>query len=678
VPVGDMHQLCHLLEPLLVLLLTLVPFLLLLWCNLTNLTMSDTMDSLMCRYEQGISKHDCKDWETQLEREEIVRKLSGVPYEKRAKVSAELIDVDLVRGSTFPKPHARHALPSMLWFSLLSCVLFPLRATWWIRHTNTTVYLLGCLVFCSVLGNLGLYYSTLCPTEESSFCGQITLLELWEPVVLFILLAFLQSHILSPIKSNLEIFPEPPPAASPPPTRNASTVRRGSTRPSPSPRRPSTSAESHPHLRRRRSNKAVLGCWYETVTSGSEAEGHDTEGDEESSGTQLHSEEARTSESESETGQAGGLRIQECDCTEREHENTGRRPEFNTQQSVVITKIGCTIWSPDGAPSKVHLSALEIGNLVFERSKDIPDSVGYAVTGLCCAVVIAFIPLVFKVSALEELFQQAAWMALPHNLLLFLPSFIHTPAPEVSRESAIFYFVIITAALNRLILTVAFFFLLSVAERAFKRRFLTAKLFSHLTSSRRSLKSSLPHFRLYKVRNIKAWLCVRSFLRRRGPQRSVDCIVSTAFLTCICNVAYLCYQLLREDKEDEVSQVTDVNCEVLAWCIAMAIFLIRFMTLASKINQKYRNLSVLLTEQINLYLQMEQKPHKKEQLLLANNVLKLSSDLLKELETPFKIHGLSANPFLYNCTRVLVLSAVSGVLSEMLGFKLKLYKVKIK
>jgi hypothetical protein len=50
----------------------------------------------------------------------------------------------------------------------------------------------------------------------------------------------------------------------------------------------------------------------------------------------------------------------------------------------------------------------------------------------------------------------------------------------------------------------------------------------------------------------------------------------------------------------------------------------------------------------------------------------------QELETPFRITGLSANPFLYNLTKLLVLSAVSGALSEMLGFKLKLYKVKIK
>ena len=75
------------------------------------------------------------------------------------------------------------------------------------------------------------------------------------------------------------------------------------------------------------------------------------------------------------------------------------------------------------------------------------------------------------------------------------------------------------------------------------------------------------------------------------------------------------------------------------------------MTLGSKINKKYRNLSVLITEQvnylffgkfhvtninyfmkINLYLQMEQKPDKKEELMLANNVLKLAADLLKVIQ----------------------------------------------
>lgn len=102
------------------------------------------------------------------------------------------------------------------------------------------------------------------------------------------------------------------------------------------------------------------------------------------------------------------------------------------------------------------------------------------------------------------------------------------------------------------------------------------------------------------------------------------------------------------------------------------------MTLGTKINRKYRSLSVLITEQINLYLQIEQKPQKKEELMVANSVLKLAADLLKELESPFKISGLSANPYLYTTVKVVILSALSGVLSEMLGFKLKLHKIKIK
>lgn len=118
----------------------------------------------------------------------------------------------------------------------------------------------------------------------------------------------------------------------------------------------------------------------------------------------------------------------------------------------------------------------------------------------------------------------------------------------------------------RLFLTFLFFFLLAVAERTFKQRFLYAKLFSHLTSSRRARKSELPHFRLNKVRNIKTWLSVRSylkvnrvlnsfiqrnlidihlFLQRRGPQRSVDVIVSAAFILTLLLLAFLSVEWLK-------------------------------------------------------------------------------------------------------------------------------------
>lgn len=122
--------------------------------------------------------------------------------------------------------------------------------------------------------------------------------------------------------------------------------------------------------------------------------------------------------------------------------------------------------------------------------------------------------------------------------------------------------------------------------------------------------------------------------------------------------------------------------ELLAWDLALGAFMLRLMLLGIKRGRKFRsNLSVLITEQINLYLQLQQKPHKKEELTLANHVLKLAADLLKQLEQTSSsshfVSGFSPNHVLYNVTKVVVLSAFSAVLTELLGFKLKLHKIKL-
>ena len=49
------------------------------------------------------------------------------------------------------------------------------------------------------------------------------------------------------------------------------------------------------------------------------------------------------------------------------------------------------------------------------------------------------------------------------------------------------------------------------------QRLLYAKHFCYLTSSRRAKKYEMPHFRLNKVRNIKTWLSLRSYLKVRMP-----------------------------------------------------------------------------------------------------------------------------------------------------------------
>ena len=43
---------------------------------------------------------------------------------------------------------------------------------------------------------------------------------------------------------------------------------------------------------------------------------------------------------------------------------------------------------------------------------------------------------------------------------------------------------------------------------------------------------------------------------------------------------------------------SECNLEAVVWCLVLGLYLLRFMTLGNKTNRKYRNLSVLLTEQV--------------------------------------------------------------------------------
>ncbi|XP_053984270.1 protein phtf isoform X2 [Hylaeus volcanicus] len=347
--------------------------------------------------------------------------------------------------------------------------------------------------------------------------------------------------------------------------------------------------------------------------------------------------------------------------------------EFELPPSIMLSS-SCASYD------RAELSVLDISSAIIARVESMPESMNYFYGGLILSVVLALIPSIKRLNDHVGMDNSSNITSsfIPNDLTYVN---LETYSDIICKVIGLAFgttlwerIVVLISAFERLMLSCLLFFLLAVAERTYKQRLLYAKLFSHLTSSRRARKSDLPHFRLNKVRNIKLWLSVRSYLKRRGPQRSVDVIVSAVFIVTLLLLSFVSLELIK----DLESLHSRYNVEALFWSFSLGIFILRFMTLGTKINKKYRNLSVLITEQINLYLQIEQKPHKKEELMVANNVLKLAADLIKELESPFKISGLSANPYLYTITKVVLLSALSGVLSELLGFKLKLHKIKIK
>ncbi|XP_077328140.1 protein PHTF2 isoform X1 [Lithobates pipiens] len=326
-----------------------------------------------------------------------------------------------------------------------------------------------------------------------------------------------------------------------------------------------------------------------------------------------------------------------------------------------LEKVSAIVWEGNDC-KKADMSVLEISGMIMNRVNSFTPGIGYQIFGNFISLILGLTPFVFRLSESRDLEQLATLSA----------SELYSIAFGSSSDIMVISMVVISFIV-RVSLVWIFFFLLCVAERTYKQRLLFAKLFGHLTSARRARKSEVPHFRLKKVQNIKMWLSLRSFLKRRGPQRSVDVIVSSAFLLTISVIFICCAQLLHIH---ETFLDCHYNWELVIWCISLTLFLLRFVTLGSETSKKYSNTSILLTEQINLYLKMEKKPNKKEELTLVNNVLKLATKLLKELDNPFRLYGLTMNPLLYNITQVVILSAVSGVISDLLGFNLKLWKIK--
>ncbi|XP_075578631.1 protein PHTF1 isoform X5 [Pelecanus crispus] len=329
--------------------------------------------------------------------------------------------------------------------------------------------------------------------------------------------------------------------------------------------------------------------------------------------------------------------------------------------SPASAKVSALIWEGNDC-KKVDMSVLEISGIIMSRVNAYQQGVGYQMLGNIITIGLAFLPFLYRLFRTDNL-EQLCSISLKELLHIFCGAPASIP-------------VIVLSAINfleRLCLTWMFFFMMCVAERTYKQRFLFAKLFSHITSARKARKYEIPHFRLKKVENIKIWLSLRSYLKRRGPQRSVDVVVSSVFLLALSIAFICCAQVLKGHK---TFLNAAYNWEFLIWEAALLLFLLRLVSLGSETNKKYSSISILLTEQINLYLKMEKKPNKKEQLSLVNNVLKLSTKLLKELDTPFRLYGLTMNPLIYNITRVVILSAVSGVISDLLGFNIRLWKIK--
>ena len=339
-------------------------------------------------------------------------------------------------------------------------------------------------------------------------------------------------------------------------------------------------------------------------------------------------------------------------------------------------------------PQKVRLSLKEIMDRINAKIQTVkPKSLFYHRMGLACSVATCTFPSLFRI----------CWNFNPLQLWFF-DMFVKkdyencsaealSPFQIVFGETKLSFFLVFCCAFNSLFVSLAFCKMFSVAEDTFHRRYLYAKYFAALTSSRRARKAGLPHFRLNKVEHIKIWLQLRSRrmeTEKFGPQRAGDTIAQAIVLYGVAAL-FMCmvkiFQVTSEEAEGAwFSSVLDTYNEwiLFLWTFMLSVFMLRLMTLASRTSVKYQNNTQLLTEQLNLHLMILEKPHLKDELVACNNVLKVAVKLIRELEGDKKQrvwHKALVNPFVYNLVRVLLLSTLGAISSEIIGFKIRLWKL---
>ncbi|XP_036285515.1 protein PHTF2 isoform X3 [Pipistrellus kuhlii] len=662
-------------------------------------------------YQKKIGAYDQQIWEKSVEQREI-KGLRNKP-KKTAHVKPDLIDVDLVRGSAFAKAKPESPWTSLTRKGIVRVVFFPFFFRWWLQVTSKVIFFWLLVLYLLQVAAIVLFCSASSPHN-------IPLTEVIGPIWLMLLLGTVHCQIVS------TRTPKPPLSTGGKRRRKLRKaahleVHREGDGSSTTDNSQEATVQSHCTSTSYSVGTIFRDLWHAAFfLSGSKKTKNSIDKSTETDNgyvsldgkktvktsegeIQSHEPQCETIRSEETTWNKGTLRNIPSKDTQRtitnvsdevsseEGPETGyplRRNVDRTSESILrnrkshhykkhypneshlpwlhsshpgLEKISAIVWEGNDC-KKADMSVLEISGMIMNRVNSHIPGIGYQIFGNAISLILGLTPFVFRLSQATDLEQLTAHSASELYSIAF-----------GSNEDIIVLSMVFISFVVRVSLVWIFFFLLCVAERTYKQRLLFAKLFGHLTSARRARKSEVPHFRLKKVQNIKMWLSLRSYLKRRGPQRSVDVIVSSAFLLTISVVFICCAQLLHVH---EIFLDCHYNWELVIWCISLTLFLLRFVTLGSETSKKYSNTSILLTEQINLYLKMEKKPNKKEELTIVNNVLKLATKLLKELDSPFRLYGLTMNPLLYNITQVVILSAVSGVISDLLGFNLKLWKIK--
>lgn len=115
------------------------------------------LNRALCWYQHKIGAYDKQIWEETVE-QRILHGLSHVP-KKSGKLKLDYIDLDVVRGSSFPKAKPKHGLVFLSQLCVLRLLFLPFHRNWWVRQTSCGVFQLLLVLYGFQVINMAIYFS---------------------------------------------------------------------------------------------------------------------------------------------------------------------------------------------------------------------------------------------------------------------------------------------------------------------------------------------------------------------------------------------------------------------------------------------------------------------------------------------------------------------------------------
>lgn len=145
-------------------------------------------------YQSKIGDHDKQNWEQSVDGK-ILNTIDELPKRdvNHTEQNRELLDIDLIKGSTFTKAAPSHTSYIRTWMGLVKILFLPFYYQWWIKHTTGKFFVAILFLYISQIYVTVIYFNF---PKAFSTTSEVSLFEVTNPLMFMFVLSIIHTQIV--------------------------------------------------------------------------------------------------------------------------------------------------------------------------------------------------------------------------------------------------------------------------------------------------------------------------------------------------------------------------------------------------------------------------------------------------------------------------------------------------